>query len=129
MAEDIPLWVRRAVHARDQGKCRWCGRTNAGIHLHHVIYRSNGGKHLLENLIALCGEHHALVHSDKPFYQPLLLELLEHEPSVIGYQLVRWKAKMEQQRLAQPLHEPTATVIDTDGRPDHGRVGRLIQLD
>lgn len=120
MAEDIPLEIRRAVHFRDQGKCRWCGRTNAGLHLHHVVYRSSGGRHLVENLISLCGEHHALVHSDKPLYQPLLLELLQLEPSTIGYQLVRWRANEERRRGTAGLR--------TDDRPDTG-VGRLIRLD
>lgn len=122
MAEDIPLETRRMVHARDQGKCRWCGRTNAGIHLHHVIYRSSGGKHLVENLLSLCGEHHALVHSDKPFYQPFLLDLLQLAPSVIGYQLVRWKANEERRHSVEPLE-------GADDRPKQGGVGRLIHID
>lgn len=124
MAEDIPLEVRRAVHDRDGRKCRWCGRTNAGIDLHHVTYRSSGGKHTLENLISLCREHHSLAHSDKPFYQPLLMELVELEPSIIGYQLMRWKANDEQQKATEPL-----TGDGSDERPNSGGVGRLIQLD
>lgn len=122
MAEDIPPEVRREVHARDGRKCRWCGRTNAGIHLHHVIYRSSGGKHLLENLISLCPLHHTVVHSDKAYYQPLLLELLEADPAVTGYQLVRWKTNSD--FIISEEGEP-----ETDARPDQGPVGRIIQLD
>lgn len=134
MAEDIPPEIRRVVYRRDNGKCRWCGRTNAGIHLHHVIYRSTGGKHLPENLISLCGEHHALVHSDKPFYQPLLLELLQLEPSIIGYQLIRWKANGERRRAVRGLRDADSSdgearsgTFAVSGTRTEGAVRRLIQ--
>lgn len=66
--------MRQAVLSRDSWRCRWCRTGN--VELHHIRYRSQGGTHTVDNLIALCAEHHAKVHSEKRFYQPLLLEML-----------------------------------------------------
>lgn len=93
MATDIPAATRKLVLERDRNRCRWCGRTNGGLHLHHIVYRSGGGGHHSPDiLITLCPQHHQLVHSDKRRYQPLLFELMG-KPGVTGLQLVRWKAK------------------------------------
>lgn len=73
--EDIPEAVRRAVLGRDKNRCRFCS-TKDGLHLHHVIYRSQGGEHVEHNLITLCQRHHNLVHSDKKRYMPLCLGVL-----------------------------------------------------
>jgi 5-methylcytosine-specific restriction endonuclease McrA len=69
---DVPENVRAAVLARDRKRCRFCGTTE-GLHEHHVIYRSQGGPHEAANLITLCASHHALVHTDKGRWQPVLL--------------------------------------------------------
>jgi hypothetical protein len=60
---DIPPSVRRAVHARDHGKCRvpWC-RSSRNIDQHHLIPKSDGGAHTLDNLILLCESHHIAHH-------------------------------------------------------------------
>lgn len=55
---------------RDQ-RCRYCG-TRRNLHVHHVNYKSQGGNNDPHNLIALCVEHHGLVHSDKGLWQPIL---------------------------------------------------------
>lgn len=47
----IPL-SRRAVFARDGGKCVYCGATATSID--HVIPRSRGGAHQWENVVAAC---------------------------------------------------------------------------
>lgn len=90
---DIPTSVRQEVHRRDGRRCRWCGRTNAGLEIHHVIYRSAGGQHDPEILITLCTRHHQLVHTRKDHYTPLLFELLELGPAVTGYALERRKER------------------------------------
>lgn len=69
-ANTIPPEVRKLVTSRDQS-CRFCGTTN-GLHLHHIVYRSQGGQHEVSNLILLCHEHHALVHSNKKRWFPVL---------------------------------------------------------
>ena len=67
IVSDIPARVRKAVHARAQGKCEGCGKF-APLELHHRKYRSRGGKHTVENIVALhgWGNHtgcHGLAHS------------------------------------------------------------------
>lgn len=68
--------VRRAVDARDQRTCRWCGIQGVPIHRHHVRYRSQGGVDDVDNLLTLCGPHHSEAHSDKRRWQPVLLHVL-----------------------------------------------------
>src|SRR6185503_3793273 len=59
----IPRRIRRAVRARDLNTCRWPGCTNsAHLHVHHIVYRSRGGRHLMTNLVLLCPQHHIVVH-------------------------------------------------------------------
>ena len=48
----VPL-TRRAVFARDGGRCVYCG--NAATSLDHVIPRSRGGQHNWENVVSACG--------------------------------------------------------------------------
>jgi len=43
---------RRAVFARDQGKCQYCGKAAESID--HVVPRSRGGDHCWENVVACC---------------------------------------------------------------------------
>jgi 5-methylcytosine-specific restriction endonuclease McrA len=43
---------RRAVFARDSGKCQYCGRSAESID--HVVPRSKGGPHSWENVVACC---------------------------------------------------------------------------
>ena len=47
----VPL-SRRAVFARDGGRCQYCGR--AAENLDHVTPRSRGGVHAWENVVASC---------------------------------------------------------------------------
>jgi 5-methylcytosine-specific restriction endonuclease McrA len=43
---------RRAVFARDNHRCQYCGR--AAENLDHVVPRSRGGPHTWENVVASC---------------------------------------------------------------------------
>jgi 5-methylcytosine-specific restriction endonuclease McrA len=43
---------RRAVFARDGGRCQYCGA--AAENIDHVIPRSRGGQHVWENVVAAC---------------------------------------------------------------------------
>lgn len=43
---------RRAIFARDQGRCGYCGR--AGDTLDHIVPRSRGGEHTWTNLVLAC---------------------------------------------------------------------------
>ena len=56
----IPDHLRRAVILRDR-HCAWpggCDKPPAGCQVHHVIYRSRGGKTRLKDLLLLCSYHH-----------------------------------------------------------------------
>ena len=66
------------VMQRDNCRCRLCG-TSLNLQLHHVIYKSEDKLKIndVNNCIMLCVEHHALVHSNKKYWQPKLLELVE----------------------------------------------------
>ena len=48
----VPL-TRRAVFARDGGRCAYCGA--AATSLDHVVPRSRGGAHTWENVVSACG--------------------------------------------------------------------------
>ena len=54
--------LRRAVEARDRGRCRAPGCTERATQMHHVRHWGNGGPTCLRNLISLCDAHHWLVH-------------------------------------------------------------------
>lgn len=43
---------RRAVFARDNHRCQYCGQ--AAENIDHVIPRSRGGQHVWENVVAAC---------------------------------------------------------------------------
>ena len=47
----VPL-TRRAVFARDGGRCVYCGATATS--LDHVVPRSRGGSHTWDNVVASC---------------------------------------------------------------------------
>jgi hypothetical protein len=67
-------------------------------HVHHIIYRSQGGKDLPENLISLDWKCHAMVHSNKPLWLPVLQQLTV-TPGVNGLQLLRWYRAKEQKHV------------------------------
>jgi 5-methylcytosine-specific restriction endonuclease McrA len=56
----VPRKVIQAVAKRDDYRCVYCG--NPYIEFHHIIRRSAGGKHTVDNLICLCHEHHTWAH-------------------------------------------------------------------
>lgn len=52
---------------RDDYTCQHCkGKTkDSGLHVHHIIFKSNGGSDEKENLITLCKTCHNLLHEGK----------------------------------------------------------------
>jgi 5-methylcytosine-specific restriction endonuclease McrA len=46
--------TRRAVLARDQWTCQYCGSSRPGLTVDHVIPRSRGGQSVWENIVASC---------------------------------------------------------------------------
>ena len=57
----IPAAVRRAVLARDRGRCRVCGKRRY-VDVHHLKARSNGGAHTRTNCLVVCTRCHAALH-------------------------------------------------------------------
>lgn len=56
-----PVALRRGVFARDGYRCVWC-RSKGDLNAHHVIFREEGGRSVLENMTTLCLSCHARVH-------------------------------------------------------------------
>ena len=54
---------RIAVKQRDKGRCVVPGCREASKHLHHIVYRSRGGKWQSGNIASLCVMHHQMVHA------------------------------------------------------------------
>ncbi|MGJ9411606.1 DUF222 domain-containing protein [Aeromicrobium sp. CF4.19] len=54
---------RRAVRHRQDDLCAGPGCRGPVVHIHHVVYWSNGGPTDLANLIGLCPRCHSLVHA------------------------------------------------------------------
>jgi 5-methylcytosine-specific restriction endonuclease McrA len=53
--------VSAVVRKRDGGKCRACGKP--GTEVHHIVYRSHGGKDVASNLILTCMRCHRAIHA------------------------------------------------------------------
>lgn len=70
----VPTAIRKAIRKRD-GRCRWCGVAEL-LQVHHILYRSQGGPDEPMNLVTLCLNCHAKVHSSKRTWQPVLLALI-----------------------------------------------------
>jgi hypothetical protein len=52
------------VLCRDRHKCQLCGKDKGTLHVHHVLWASQGGSDSPENLITLCTKCHDRVHHD-----------------------------------------------------------------
>lgn len=50
--------VRYFVFARDEYTCQVCKKKNKILHIHHIVYRSEGGTDRADNLITVCTECH-----------------------------------------------------------------------
>ena len=50
---------------RDNYQCQKCKTHNVKLHVHHIIFRSNGGTNSPENLITLCKNCHDRLHNDE----------------------------------------------------------------
>lgn len=70
--------VYQKVYERDNGTCRLKDSScEGGLSLHHIKYRSERKDLINEpsNCIMLCEKHHRQVHSNKHYWQPILLEM------------------------------------------------------
>lgn len=54
--------LRLATLIRDNFQCQICKKKKVKLHAHHIIFRENGGKDSILNLITLCLKCHKKVH-------------------------------------------------------------------
>lgn|SRR5690625_925462 len=54
--------TRNAIYERDNGQCQMCG--GIGTEIHHVVFRSQGGRGVETNGLTLCRSCHRRVHDD-----------------------------------------------------------------
>jgi hypothetical protein len=92
----IPAPVRKVVLERADGRCEHCGAEVDHLELHHRKYRTRGGKHLVTNLLALCGwgNHtgcHGLAHGGTVGESlGLSVRSWQHEIDIPVYYRGRW---------------------------------------
>ncbi|GAB7020291.1 HNH endonuclease [Halostagnicola bangensis] len=84
-----PDWDRRRrrVYARDDHQCQNCRRRggpygDVELHAHHIVPKSRGGVHRLENLVTVCKPCHDAVHS-RNAVAPTAITDAEAEPSTL----------------------------------------------
>lgn len=64
-----------AVLNRDSYTCQYCKTKKGTLHVHHIVYRSNGGSDKIDNLITLCEDCHKKLHNG---------ELKDFESKLVG---------------------------------------------
>jgi hypothetical protein len=61
--QDVSPAKRRLIRRRDRGRCRVPGcRSTRCLEIHHIVARSLGGSHELENMALICDGCHAALH-------------------------------------------------------------------
>ena len=87
----LPKEITDALYKRDGWKCRHCKSRN-GLHPHHVVFQSHGGKDELNNLLTLCAECHLIgVHGGKLRIE--VIAILENDLLVRFVRVNRWMPK------------------------------------
>ena len=77
---------RRAVFARDLGRCQYCGRT--AENLDHVLPRSRGGDHTWENVVAACRPCNSRKGDRTPEEAGMGLDRYPQQPRAHGWLLI-----------------------------------------
>jgi 5-methylcytosine-specific restriction endonuclease McrA len=57
--------LRIACLMRDGYTCQQCGKRKGRLEAHHIVFRENGGKDTLTNLLTLCEACHHHLHEGK----------------------------------------------------------------
>ena len=70
--------VRQQIYERDNGLCQECG--SRGTEIHHVKFRSKGGRGVYSNGVLLCHSCHRKVHDNRE----LALQWQKHFESMYG---------------------------------------------
>lgn len=70
--------VKQQIYERDNGLCQQCGAP--GTEIHHVKFRSQGGRGVYSNGVLLCHSCHRKVHDNRE----LALQWQKHFESMYG---------------------------------------------
>jgi 5-methylcytosine-specific restriction endonuclease McrA len=77
--------MRSLVKARDRGRCRVCSKP--GNQVHHLIYRSRGGKHHPNNGVWVCNQCQQDIHA-----KLIVVAWVGDNPaSTVRFQRLRWE--------------------------------------
>lgn len=103
----VPL-TRRAVFARDGGRCVYCGGTATSVD--HVMPRSRGGRHVWENVVAACGRCNRTKADRTPADLGWLLGVVPRQPAGAAWRVLasgrhdpRWTPYLVGYGLPDPL--------------------------
>lgn len=94
------------VLARDNYTCQCCKTKKGTLHVHHIIYRSNGGSDDIENLITLCENCHKELHQG---------ELKEFENKLSGKRKGQLKHATQMNSIRIQLLKHYTEAIETFG--------------
>lgn len=98
--------AKAACLIRDNYTCKCCKTKKGTLHVHHIIYRSNGGSDDLDNLITLCEECHKKLHNG---------ELKAFESKLIGKKKGNLKHATQMNTIRSTLLEHYPCAIETFG--------------
>jgi 5-methylcytosine-specific restriction endonuclease McrA len=56
-------WAKAVLRAKGN-RCEKCGWSEARCDVHHIVPRSQGGRNVISNGVALCPNHHRLLHGE-----------------------------------------------------------------
>lgn len=89
--------VKAYVLYRDGYQCQMCKTKNGKLHVHHIVFRSNGGTNTQNNLITLCQSCHDRVHRGE-FKIKGVRSKTKHatEVGIVKSQLKKWFGEFEE---------------------------------
>lgn len=91
---------------RDNYTCQCCKAKKGTLHIHHIIYRSNGGADTLDNLITLCADCHKKLHRG---------ELKDFESKLSGKKKGKLKHATQMNSIRVQLLKHYSEAIETFG--------------
>lgn len=95
-----------AVLNRDNYTCQCCKKKKGAMHVHHIIYRSNGGSDKMDNLITLCEDCHKRLHDG---------ELKDFESKLVGQRKGTLKYATQMNSIRCQLLKMYPEAIETFG--------------
>lgn len=106
---------RKKVYRRDEFTCQHCGakggtQGDTELHAHHIVPKSRGGSHHLNNLVTVCRDCHKAIHGD--FIAPSPREQLDKIDKIGEFSIT---ILSEQKNLLGTLNEFVQHIVDVMG--------------